>query len=268
MNSHPIAFFDSGIGGLPYLAWAKEHLPHEHFVYLGDTAHFPYGEKSPNEVRSFVLAGIETIVRVADPKLVVIACNTASVVGLAELRSRFKLPFVGVVPALKPAAERSTRRRIALASTDLTAENGYTDALVREFAADCEVVRVAERGLVRFVENEFAPGDEEAARSAIRPVVESVLREGADSLVLACTHFTLLDAAFRRELGESVAVIDSREGVGRQLMRLLEREGLSAGAPPSGGTPCDDLFYVSGKESERYRTIAAHYGLSFGGSIR
>jgi len=259
MDNRPIAFFDSGVGGLPYLAWAKERLPRESFVYLADTAHFPYGEKDAAEVRRFVLDGVELVIRTSDPKMVVVACNTASVVALPELRNRFRLPFVGVVPALKPAAERSPHRRIALLATSLTAEDGYTDDLVRSFAADCEVTRIAGRDLVRFVEYELADSDEACIRSAIHPIVDSVREARVDSLVLACTHFTLLDAAFKHELGESVAVVDSREGVGRQIMRLLKQEAIEAEAKG------EDRFYLTGEESDSYLRFAERYGLAYAG---
>ncbi len=260
MDNRPIAFFDSGVGGLPYLGWAKEHLPRETFVYFADTAHFPYGEKSAKEVRTFVLEGVEGVIRASNPKMIVIACNTASVVALSELRARFRLPFVGVVPALKPAAERSAGRRIALLATGLTAEDGYTDDLVRSFAADCEVIRIGDGELVRFVEYELVSSDAERIRSAIRPIVEAVRAKGVDSLVLACTHFTLLDAAFKRELGDSVAIVDSREGVGRQIMRLLAQEGIEADAKG------EDRLCVSGQESDRYLRFAERYGLAFAGT--
>jgi len=259
MDNRPIAFFDSGVGGLPYLGWAKERLPRESFVYLADTAHFPYGEKEAVEVRRFVLDGVELVIRVSDPKMVVVACNTASVVALSELRNRFRLPFVGVVPALKPAAERSPHRRIALIATNLTAEDGYTDDLVRSFAADCEVVRIAERDLVRFVEYDFIDSDEASVRSAIHPIVDSVREAHVDSLVLACTHFTLLDTAFKQALGESVAVVDSREGVGRQIMRLLKQEAIEAQEKGQ------DRLYLTGEQSESYLRFAERYGLTFSG---
>ncbi len=257
MDSRPIGFFDSGLGGLPYLARVKERLPEESFAYLADSAHFPYGEKSADEVRSRVLAGIGLLCAVADPKLVVVACNTASVVALDELRRKFRIPFVGVVPAVKPAAERSERRRIGLLATSRTVDDRYLEGLIESFAADCEVVRLAAGDLVRFVEYDYLPGAEEAAEAALRPLVRELKESRVDAVVLGCTHFTHLEGAIGKAMGASVAIIDSRDGVARQVGRLLD--------PGPAGSKERDSLYLTGDAVERYRRFAALYGLDYRG---
>lgn len=259
MDNRPIAFFDSGVGGLPYLEWATKHLPNETFTYLADSSHFPYGEKTVEEVREYVLSGIRLIRRIADPKLVVVACNTASVVALEELRKEFSLPFVGVVPAIKVAAERPGCKKIALLATSITVDDDYSQNLIHSYADKCEVVRVAGRELVRFVENELVSSDASRIRSALRPVVEVLKSHKVDSVVLGCTHFTLLDRALEQEMGEGVAIIDSREGVGHQIVRLLETGGLAAAHKAT------DRFYLTGEADDRYREFARRYGLVFSG---
>ncbi|HUX19839.1 MAG TPA: aspartate/glutamate racemase family protein, partial [Spirochaetia bacterium] len=143
MAERPVVFYDSGIGGLPYLAWVRERRPDAHFIYVGDNEHFPYGEKTHEELRRIAVSVVGRILTRFDPQLVVVACNTASVVALAELRARYPVAFVGVVPAVKPAAERSRGRRIALLATTRTVGDAYSEKLIKEYASDCTVVRIA-----------------------------------------------------------------------------------------------------------------------------
>ena len=129
LDHRPVVVFDSGVGGLPYLQRLREFLPDETFSYVADTANFPYGEKSTAELNDIVHRQMERLIHRIVPKLVVVACNTASVVALSELRAAFGLPFVGVVPAVKPAAETTENKRIGLIATRKTVEDPYTDML-------------------------------------------------------------------------------------------------------------------------------------------
>lgn len=266
MDSRVIAFFDSGIGGLPYLHWARERLPNESFVYLADNANFPYGEKSSDEVRSIVLDVIGRLIRRVDPKAVVVACNTATVIALEALRASFLLPFVGVVPALKPAAAGSADagppfRRIGLIGTSRTVADHYVDRLVRSFASECTVVRIAARELIAFVEKELVEGESVPQCQVVRDTLAAVKEQRLDSLVLGCTQLTFLDEAFRSAFGDEVAVIDSREGVGKQLIRILTEKGIASAAKES------DRFFHTGTADARYLRFAEHFGLTYGGVL-
>lgn len=262
----PIAVYDSGVGGLPYLQWLLERLPGERFVYLADHAHFPYGEKPLEELRAIIPAAVEKLIAAADPKLVVIACNTASVVALAELRQRFGIPFVGVVPAVKPAAEQSSQCKVGLFATRRTIEDPYTDDLIRRFASHCEVVRYAEGDIVDLVERRYFSTGKEERRALLRPAAQHFLAAGVDHLVLACTHFVFLKRELEELMDGKAAVIDSRYGVGQQVLRIVQREGLSC----DGSFPREEphRFYITGSDSnEQYRAFAAHFGLAWGGEL-
>ena len=140
MTPEPVAFLDSGVGGLPYLAHARKHLHSERFVYVADRENFPYGEKSRTAIIAAALSVAGRLLEREHPRLVVVACNTMSVVALADLRARFPVPFVGVVPAVKPAASLSRRKRVGVLATRQTVEGDYLRNLIVQHASGCDVV--------------------------------------------------------------------------------------------------------------------------------
>ena len=281
MADRPVAFFDSGVGGLPYYAWAAERLPSEHFVYLADTANFPYGEKPVEDLERIVLDAVGGLIAAADPKVVVVACNTASVVALEALRKRYAVPFVGVVPAIKPAARASRNRSIGLFATARTVGDRYTDSLIRDFAADCSIARVADGALVRFVESRILDADAGQRRAAVAVSAAALRAARVDAVVLGCTHFVYLAAEVEEALGRGVKVLDSREGVGRQLARIIGpgkvnratrdprerlRDRLMVTGFPQDSTR-GSLTPASTSEEARYRAFAAHFGMEYAGVI-
>jgi glutamate racemase len=254
---------DSGAGGLPYLDLARRNLPGERFVYVADRAHFPYGEKLAAEIREAVVDTMDRLWRTDPPKTAVVACNTASVVALDALRRRFPIPFVGVVPAIKPAAERSASKRIGVWATEKTLQEGYVDDLVHRFAADCVVTRVPGRDIVRFVENGFLEASAEERRACVAGAARTFSEAHVDQVVLGCTHFIHLAAELEAALGPTARVVDSREGVCRQLLRVLPepRHEAAPGAP--------GRLYVTGpvEENDRYAEFARRFALRFVGSL-
>ncbi|HTP59988.1 MAG TPA: glutamate racemase [Spirochaetia bacterium] len=269
----PIAFLDSGIGGLPYLASARSLLPDERYVYAVDRANFPYGEKTPGQVTAAISGLAERMISREHPRLVVVACNTASVVALAALRDRFPLPFVGVVPAVKPAAAFSRRRRVGVLATRRTVEGQYLRSLIRDHAADCTVVSLPAAGLVEFVEDAMERCTPEQRQARVRKEVDRFRDAGIDALVLGCTHFLHLEPEFRDLLEkEGIALVDSRDGVARQVQRLLNEgnDGRKDGAGPGRrADPRPDALYVTGSRliEERYRFFASQFGLELAGII-
>ncbi len=166
------------------------------------------------------------IVEREHPRLVVVACNTASVVALDVLRREFPLPFVGVVPAVKPAAALSRRRRVGVLATRRTVEGEYLRSLIHEHAASCTVVSLPAAGLVEFVEQAMERCTPEEKTARVRTEVERFRSAGIDTLVLGCTHFLHLEPEFRHLLNdEGIALVDSRDGVARQVQRLLALSG-------------------------------------------
>ena len=150
--SKTVAFFDSGIGGIPYLIHLKNIKPDLNYVYLADNANFPYGIKTGETIKEIVLSAIERFIKKTTPDVIVIACNTATVVTLPYLREKFSVPFVGVVPAVKPAALMSENKRIGLFATNKTVSDSYTDNLISQFAGNCEVYKNADSNIVSFIE--------------------------------------------------------------------------------------------------------------------
>ncbi len=262
MDRGPVAFIDSGIGGLPYLAAVRRLLPGARLVYAADRKRFPYGDKPPAAIVEAVMSLVGRLVDRERPRLVVVACNTASVVALDALRRGFPLPFVGTVPAIKPAAAWSASRTIGVLATRQTIEGDYLRGLVEKFARGCEVVGLPANDLVAFVEHDLHRAS--AAERAARVSREAArFREaGVDTVVLGCTHFLHLERELRDAFGPGVTIVDSREGVARQVARL-------AGEPGPRDDSRPDAFYCTGAEpfEERHRFFAREFGLEPAGSL-
>ena len=260
-DTYQYAFLDSGTGGLPYLAQLRTHAEGCSCAYVADTAHFPYGEKTRDEVIRFSLSTAKRLVERFMPEVVIVACNTISVAALEALRASFPVPFVGTVPAIKLAAARSKNRKIGLLATERTVRDPYTDALICDFAPDCEIVRIGDSTLISRIERELVTAGREERLAAVLPSVERFRSAGVDTIVLACTHFLHVDAEIREAAGPDIAIIDSREGVVQQALRLVKpAEGKGSG-----------VFSITGgidAEAEgRYRSYAKLFGISWGGTL-
>lgn len=265
MSSGPVAFIDSGIGGLPYLGTFAELAPRERIVYVADRAAFPYGEKDADELRDLVLSLIRRIVATLDPKLVVVACNTASVVALAALRTAFpSIPFVGTVPAVKTAGGLSSSRRIGILATERTVNDPYVGILAERYASDCVLEREAAPELVDFVERRYLDASEEERLQVAERYVRRFGDAGVDTIVLGCTHFLFLSGEFSRVSGGAMRIVDSRDGVARRALALLRERGLISSGP-GGGT-----LFVTGEPpfEASWERFASRFGLEFGGPLR
>jgi glutamate racemase len=273
----PIAFLDSGVGGLPYLHWVRRHLPEENYIYLADRKHFPYGPKSSGEVFCAVAEGVQNLIRAFDPKLIVLACNTASVSALERLRGEFPgKTFVGTVPAVKPAAERSRNKRIGVLATSATVHARYLDRLIERFASSCTIIRVSGPDIVNFVEKKFFTATPEERLWVLAGAAARFREEGVDTVVLACTHFLYLHAEIHAELGDDVTIIDSREGVGRRVIGIITGSesggGFSSGFLASRRLPAASGFsrvYLSGGEppEPQYAFFANYFHSELAGPL-
>jgi glutamate racemase len=260
-RERPVAVFDSGIGGLPYLAAARAALPSERFVYLADREGFPYGTKTREEVRDRVLGLVGRIVGEQRPKALVIACNTASQAALEEARAAHPgLPIIGTVPAIKPAAERTRTGTIGVMATAGAVEDPYLDELVRRHAAGIKVLREPAQELVDFVERRAAYAGERERIEAVEPFVRRLVEGGADKIVLACTHFLHLRDAVAACAGPLAEPVDSREGVARRLAEILAEASLERGAESPPGR---SIFLLTGEPpyEERYSLLARDFDL-------
>src|SRR5260370_5409810 len=208
----PIGVFDSGAGGLTILSALRRELPHENYVYFGDTANCPYGVRSDTEIIELTSRACQFLLE-QGVKLIVIGCNTASQAALTSLRAAFSVPFIGVVPAVKPAARATRKGRVGVAATNQAAKAIYLRQLIDEFAGGIEVFAVGCPELVTLVEQgEFdAPGADEIVKGALEPL----LKEGVDVIVLGCTHFPALRPIIELITDHHVQVIDTGPPIAR-----------------------------------------------------
>jgi glutamate racemase len=262
-SQRPIAVFDSGIGGLPYLSAARACLPGESFIYIADRAGFPYGTKSRETLRDIVIKLVSQIVRSHAPKAIIIACNTASQVALEAVRKANPgLAIIGTVPAVKPAAERTRSGVIGVMATAGALEDPYLDILVARHAKGIHVLRESAQELVSFVERRSAFAGEEERHEAVAPYVRHLVDQGADEIVLACTHFLHLRDDITAFAGPTVEVIDSRAGVVKRLRQQLSEKGLLETNMDSLASP--GSFVLTGDEpfEAEYGLLAETFGLA------
>lgn len=223
-DARPVLFFDSGVGGLSVLAPARALLPQAPVVYVADNAGFPYGTRSEAEIAGRVPALLGRLAERFDPRLIVIACNTASTIALAAVRAALDLPIVGTVPAIKPAAAMSRTRVIGVLGTEATVRQPYVNDLTAKFASDCTVLRHGSAELVTLAE--AALRGEEPAPDRLRAVLEGLFEQPdgdhIDVIVNACTHFPLLSAELAAAAPRPVTFVDGGEGIARRIAHLTE----------------------------------------------
>ena len=229
MREAPIAVFDSGVGGLSVLAEIQQLLPNESLLYLGDCGHIPYGEKTPEFIRQrcSVMAGF---FREQGAKALVIACNTATVAGVADLRRDFpEWPIVGMEPAVKPAAAATRSGVVGVLATTGTLQSAKFAALLDRFATDVRVITQPCPGLVERIESGDLHSPE--LRALLKHYVDPLLANGCDTIILGCTHYPFLKPMLKSMIPESISLIDTGAAVARQLQRLLAERDLLAVGP-------------------------------------
>ena len=254
-DARPLLFLDSGVGGLSVVAPTRARLPRAPLVYAADSAGFPYGTRSEAAIAGRVPALLGRLVERYRPRLVVIACNTASTIALAAARGALDVPVVGTVPAIKPAAAASRTRVIGVLGTDATVRQPYVDDLAARFAADCTVIRHGSAALVKLAEAKLhgEPVDSAAIAAAVAPLART---PGLDTVVLACTHFPLL----REELAGAlpgVALVDGGPGIARRVAHLTDGQDWPAQPPP--GTA---VFTALGAAEQALAPALAGHGLT------
>ena len=259
--SPTIVVFDSGLGGLTVLSPIAARLPDSRLVYVADEAGFPYGGRSEQDL----LARVERVIAAAidrfRPDLVVVACNTASTLVLPQLRARFAVPFVGTVPAIKPAAEQSKSRCFAILATEGTAKRDYTHALIAQFAKDCRVIIHSPPALASRAEAWLRGEglDEQALLADIAPCFVSADGAQTDAIVLGCTHYPLLLEAMTRLAPWPVTWIDPAPAIAKRVEHLLG-PAASAATIRTGG----DVFVSTSPVvmSEGLHQALHRYGLA------
>ena len=246
-NNPTILVFDSGVGGLSVYQEVRTLLPDARYVYASDNEAFPYGTKPEELVVSRVDDVLHRLMSRFAPDIMVVACNTASTVALPKIRSRIAVPVVGVVPAIKPAAQISQSRVIGLLATPATVERAYTQNLVDEFARGCTVVRVGSSELVELAEAKLrgtAP-DAERLRSIIAPLFEGEQGNKLDTVVLGCTHFPLLKAELASAAPRPISWIDSGPAIANRVRSLLKGTIVISGSGKQSRQPEEDLHQAA-----------------------
>ena len=273
-----ILVFDSGLGGLTVFAEIARLRPRAHYLYAADDAVFPYGGLGEAELVERVLALMERLIALHRPDVVVIACHTASTLVLPPLRARWPdLPFVGTVPAIKPAAELSQSRMISVLATPGTVAREYTQGLIRSFAAQCDVTLVGAKKLAGLAEA-FMRGQAVQDRDIAAEIAPAFVEDGrrrTDIIVLACTHYPLLAPKLEQLAPWPVTFIDPAPAIARRVETLLAgldlgAGGSSAGAdgPPGPGADGTDvppgaaLFTSAAEPGPALRRFLASQGLS------
>jgi glutamate racemase len=254
----PILVFDSGVGGLSVLSHIRATLPAASIVYTADNGGYPYGTRSEGEIAARVPALLGRLAERYRPRLIVIACNTASTIALAHVRAALDVPVVGTVPAIKPAALASQSRVIGVLGTAATVRQAYVDNLVAEFASDCTVIRHGSGRLVDIAEGKLRGVAPDA--NEMRDIMAGVYGQqgGArlDQLVLACTHFPLLAEEIAAASPAGVTLVDSGAGIARRTAHLTQ--GQDWPDAPAGRA----VFTRSSADIAALEPALARYGLT------
>lgn len=247
MREAPIGVFDSGVGGLSVLAEIQRLLPNESLLYVADCGNIPYGEKTPEFIQQRCSA-IAEFFQQQGAKALVLACNTATVAGVANLRRDYpEWPIVGMEPAVKPAAAATRSGVVGVLATTGTLQSAKFAALLDRFATDVRVITQPCPGLVELIES----GDlhSQNLRQLLRGYVEPLLAAGCDTIILGCTHYPFLKPLLKQMIPEDISLIDTGAAVARQLQRLLaERELLAEG-------PVRAAQFWTSADPEHFRNI-------------
>lgn len=254
MRDRPIAVFDSGVGGLTVLHECLVSLPHEDFVYLGDTARFPYGERSSGQLREFAfeLAGL---LLEEGAKLIVVACNSATAAALPELSERLggRVPVVGVVrPESRLAAAVSANRKVGLLATPATVSSGAYERALAEVAPDAQMHAVPCPELAPLIQ-ESAEWDARVVR-VVDEACAPLRRAGVDTVILGCTHYPLVRPMLQRTLGRGVHIVSSGEAIAGEVEAALRDAGIENDPDRRGA-----YRFLSSGDPERFRAQGTRF---------
>lgn len=246
----PLGILDSGVGGLSVLPHVRDRLPAEDLLYFADQAHIPYGPRAPEEVRDFTAEITRFLLR-RGAKLIVVACNTATAAALDYLRHTFPdVPFVGMEPAVKPAALTTRSGRVGVLATPSTLNSHRYATLMARFADGIRVFEDPCVGLVQQIE--AGALDVPATRDLLRHAVEPMLAEGVDTLVLGCTHYPFIRPLLQEIAGDGVAIIDPAPAVARHTRFVLQQHQLAAPSDRQGALRC-----ITSRRAAQLESLAA-----------
>ena len=238
--NNPIGIFDSGVGGLSVLREIRVQMPNENIIYFGDQAHVPYGARSMEQIQNFS-EGITKFLLKYNSKIIVVACNTASAAALKYLRETFPdVQFVGMEPAIKPAAEKTQTKKVGVLATPATFQGALYASVVERFASDVEIFQNTCSGLVNQIE--AGELDSDKTKKILEDALLPMLEKNIDTVVLGCTHYPFVIPLIEKIVGENVRVIDPAPAVAKQTEHLLESKSLRNQSDEKGNVQ----FFTSG----------------------
>lgn len=248
MSEAPIGIFDSGLGGLSVWKACKDLLPQESFVYFADQTNCPYGPRPQHEIKELCHRIVKSLLA-NQAKLIVVACNTATAAAIKDLRKQYSLPFVGMEPAIKPAAAQSISKTIGILATEGTLKGDLFQHTKARYAEDVEVILQVGHGLVELVETGKTRGKE--AEQLLEKFLLPMKARGLDQLVLGCTHYPFLTESIRKILGPGTDILDPAPAVAKQMKRILSAQGLLNPNKQQG----TDLFYTNGALEQAQKSV-------------
>jgi glutamate racemase len=223
MINSSIGIFDSGLGGLSILREIQKILPHESIIYLADEKNCPYGNKSPKEIRKYTIKAIRWLIKYQHIKLLVIACNTATTVGIEYYRKIYPdIDIIGVVPAVKTAAKLTKNKHIGVFSTKRTSQSPYLNKLIKEFCKDVTVTNVGSVKLAGLIETGIL--NSKQIQNELVKYCRVFQKNNIDTLVLGCTHYPFIAELIQKNLKSKVKLVDSSEAVVRRVMSVLKEK--------------------------------------------
>ena len=252
MDPRPIGVFDSGMGGLTVLHECLVTMPHEDFVYLGDGARLPYGPRPLEEIRRFALE-IGSYLEAQGVKMVVVACNSATSAGLADLQETLTVPVVGVItPEAHAAVQATLNRRVGLLATEATVRAGRYSELIHALDAGVSLIPVACPRLVPLIEGDdpFGEDTSDAVRAYARPLKD----DGVDTVILGCTHYPIIRSILQRVFGRSVTLIFSADETAREVAETLARKHMENDPSREGG-----YRFITTGDPEVFRETGARF---------
>lgn len=253
---YTVLIFDSGVGGLSIYKSVWQLLPHLHYIYAFDNAGFPYGEKAKEFIIDRVLKITSAVQKRHAIVMIIIACNTASTISLPALRKRFRIPIVGVVPAIKPAAHLTVNRVVGLLATRGTIQSSYTHKLIAEFASECKIGLLGSSELVELAEAKFS--GKVIALTTLKKILLPLLEmsKPPDTIVLGCTHFSILLEELTLLLPPGTCLVDSSNAIARRIAWLISMQENAESSQE------DNLAYcmVLNKNTEDLLPILDQYG--------
>lgn len=236
-DNRPIGLFDSGVGGLSVITEIKKILPKESLIFLADQGHNPYGQKTKNQLRTLSLRITKFLLQY-NIKLLVVACNTATCYAIDYLRSKFKIPIVGVAPAIKPATSLSSKKKVAVMSTPATAKSAYLSSLIKNFASKTTILKLGCDGLEESIEYL----NKRNIVKILDKYTKRIKQFKADVIVLGCTHYPFLRYEIQKRVGKGVKIVDSGSAIAKRVKDILNKDDLLAQRRSA------DLFFTTGNK--------------------